>query len=119
MWMLPPEIMCNKHLLGEHHEIHMLEGCLLKGKSVEWALYGMVFPMAAPLRHEAIVKEMLRRGMLHSSILRASIFPSYEKMPYFLEDTEHNRAELYMRCVACRELQRKAKDTAEGLKTEV
>jgi hypothetical protein len=28
MWMVPPKVMCRKHLLGEHVEIHMLAGSL-------------------------------------------------------------------------------------------
>lgn len=28
MWMVDPKIMCRKHLLGEHLELHMLAGCI-------------------------------------------------------------------------------------------
>ena len=35
MWMLPPECMCRKHLLGEHVELHMLLGSMRRGKSIE------------------------------------------------------------------------------------
>lgn len=34
MWMLPPETMCRKHLLGEHVELHMLLGSLRRGKTL-------------------------------------------------------------------------------------
>ena len=35
MWMVNPEILCRKHLLGEHVELHMLVGWIIKGKSIQ------------------------------------------------------------------------------------
>ena len=35
MWMVDPKKMCRKHLLGEHVEIHMMVGTLLKGRSID------------------------------------------------------------------------------------
>jgi hypothetical protein len=32
MWMVDPRLVCSKHLLGEHVELHMFVGCLLKRK---------------------------------------------------------------------------------------
>ncbi len=75
VWDLPPKQLCRKHLLGEHRELHGLWNILTKhtGKggysnhpeTKRWvgktkALY---------LRHEALVKEMLRRGYQHHSPL--------------------------------------------------
>ena len=40
MWMLPPETMCRKHLLGEHVELHMLLGSLRRGKNIDGFLAG-------------------------------------------------------------------------------
>jgi hypothetical protein len=73
IWDLPPEKLCRKHLLGEHYELHALWTVLTKGKkgfsrhpeTVRWkgklkALY---------LRHEALVREMQRRGYKHKSPL--------------------------------------------------
>lgn len=34
MWMVPPELMCRQHLLGEHVELHMFVGAINKGTSV-------------------------------------------------------------------------------------
>jgi hypothetical protein len=47
MWMVWPELMCRKHLLGEHVEIHMLLGALNKGHRVQGFInkgYGTKFP---------------------------------------------------------------------------
>lgn len=34
MWMVPPIVMCQQHLLGEHVEMHMLIGAMKKGTSM-------------------------------------------------------------------------------------
>lgn len=34
MWMVDPATMCDRHLLGEHAEIHMAIGTIAKGRSV-------------------------------------------------------------------------------------
>lgn len=37
MWMVDPATMCDRHLLGEHAEIHMAIGTIAKGRSVAGA----------------------------------------------------------------------------------
>jgi hypothetical protein len=77
IWDLPPEKLCRKHLLGEHYELHALWIILTKGKkgfsrhpeTLRWkgklkALY---------LRHEALVREMQRRGYNHKTPLDESL----------------------------------------------
>lgn len=34
MWMIDPKKMCNKHLFGEHVELHMFVGIINKNKSL-------------------------------------------------------------------------------------
>lgn len=73
IWDLDPKILCRKHLLGEHRELHALWSIISKGKkgyskhpeTLRWngklhALY---------LRHEELVKEMIKRGYKHNSPL--------------------------------------------------
>lgn len=75
VWDVEPKILCRKHLLGEHRELHGLWNILTKheGKggysqhpeTKRWvgklkALYN---------RHESLVKEMTRRGYNHYSPL--------------------------------------------------
>lgn len=70
MWMVNPKYMCNKHLLGEHVEIHMLIGSLLKNKSIKGFLdRGLLEPQNASTRHAELVQEMEARGMKHKSNL--------------------------------------------------
>ena len=70
MWMVKPQLMCRKHLLGEHVEIHMLVGSIQRGKSVAGFLAkGLLEPQSIRSRHEILVVEMLRRGYTHKSEL--------------------------------------------------
>lgn len=70
MWMVNPAIMCRKHLLGEHVEIHMFQGCLNKGKNVDgYVKNGLVDLGFLKVRHSALVDEMTRRGYKHNSPL--------------------------------------------------
>lgn len=73
VWDVDPELLCSRHLLGEHNEIHAVWAVItenLKGYShhpetARWrgklkALY---------LRHEKTAKEMEKRGFNHKSPL--------------------------------------------------
>lgn len=73
IWDLPPEILCRKHLLGEHRELHALWTIITQNKkgyskhpeTLRWvgklkALY---------IRHNLLVKEMMNRGYKHHSSL--------------------------------------------------
>lgn len=73
VWDVSPTILCRKHLLGEHRELHAIYVILSKDKkgyrnhpeTKRWvgklaALY---------LRHEKLVEEMGKRGYVHASPL--------------------------------------------------
>lgn len=73
IWDLPPKVLCRKHLLAEHRELHAIWNILTKKKkgyshhpeTLRWkgklkALYK---------RHEEEVKELKRRGYRHFSFL--------------------------------------------------
>lgn len=73
VWDIKPKLLCRKHLLGEHRELHGLYTILAHDKkgyrqhpeTKRWegklaALYS---------RHEQLVKEMERRGYVHASPL--------------------------------------------------
>lgn len=71
MWMVDPKILCRQHLLGEHKELHMLAGCVARGKSLRGYLEkGLIQIHSIKCRHEELVEEMQRRGYNHSSPLR-------------------------------------------------
>ena len=76
IWDLSPEILCRRHLLGEHRELHGLWLILTKEKkgfarhpeTVRWR--GKL--KALFQRHEALVAEMARRGYRHNTPLPAA-----------------------------------------------
>lgn len=71
MWMVNPAIMCRKHLLGEHVELHMAAAHLRLGRRVDgWADANCLEPRAIGRRHKALAVEMTLRGYKHASPLR-------------------------------------------------
>jgi hypothetical protein len=99
MWNVPPKLLCNQHLLGEHCEMHMFVGCINKGVSVGGYIEsGLVEVHNIKKRHTALAKEMTKRGMNHTS-----------KLPYFVSwragevDKIVNVEELAKRCEKCEE----------------
>ena len=102
MWLVNPETMCRKHLLGEHYELHMLSGSLLKGRSIQGHLEkGNLEPSLLHTRHSELVGEMTRRGMHHRSPLPAIDVSSWGSG---YVDPTTAEAELRRRCGVCREL---------------
>jgi hypothetical protein len=100
MWLVEPKTMCRKHLLGEHLELHMLAGCLDKGKNIRgFVEHGFVDPTLLLERHDQLVYEMKQRGYNHCSPIG--------NLPQDMEkghiDPEANRVELCGRCAECRE----------------
>src|SRR5579883_1035759 len=73
IWDLPPRLLCRRHLLGEHRELHAVWSILTKGKTgysshpetLRWK--GKLKALFA--RHERLVAEMARRGYRHASPL--------------------------------------------------
>lgn len=99
MWMVDPKMMCNKHLLGEHVETHMLEGSIRMGKSVEGFIKnGLVNLDHLKHRHDCLAAEMENRGMNHKSPLIPSALQTGGEV-----DQVASLMELGRRCPACRE----------------
>jgi hypothetical protein len=73
IWDIPPNKLCNAHLLGEHRELHAIWSIIINNKkgyakhpeTLRW--YGKL--KALYLTHEKIVKEMKKRGFNHYSHL--------------------------------------------------
>jgi hypothetical protein len=99
MWMVDPKIMCLKHLLGEHVELHMLVGTIRQGKSLSgYARNGLVETSKIADRHRALVIEMTARGIRHRSTLRYT-----DKLNIGKVDRTAAKKELLRRCPACRQ----------------
>lgn len=106
MWMVDPRILCSKHLLGEHVETHMFAGSIRKGLSMQGYIdAGLLEVRSLFARHEALVKEMKRRGMVHSSPLFFD--PRSEEARRWKGsrvDREASLEELLRRCKRCEAL---------------
>jgi hypothetical protein len=101
MWMVDPRKMCDQHLLGEHVELHMLVGTLVRKKSVAGFVENKLIEVHnVRRRHAELVKEMTRRGMKHRSPL-----PAFRAVRLGSVDPRLNLRELARRCRACCALQ--------------
>ncbi len=99
MWMVQPDLLCRKHLMGEHVELHMLVGSLNKGKSVKGFVDdGLIEVQSVRDRHEQLAVEMLRRGYNHKSPL-----PEFDSFIAGSVNVSDNIEELKRRCSDCKE----------------
>ena len=69
MWMINPELLCNKHLLGEHGEIHKHRHNFEKKHKITKRISPVVQiePESMEKRHNALAIEMQRRRYNHQS----------------------------------------------------
>ncbi|RRJ34245.1 hypothetical protein EIK79_00065 [Halocatena pleomorpha] len=109
MWCVPPEILCDDHLRGEHAEHHQLVGTILNhphGEAIAagHAEEGNIDTTRVEDRHDELAEEMERRGFDHESPLE------YDGPTFGLGaiDVDHNRSDLLNRCNKCRERATKA-----------
>ena len=99
MWNVNPELLCTKHLLGCHVEMHMFIGCIKKGTSLKGYIdNGLVEVQHIKREHDLIAEEMIKRGMNHKTPLEQNI--CYDAG---CVDSEQNINELRTRCIKCRE----------------
>lgn len=103
MWGVEPRLLCKKHLLGEHVEMHMFVGHLNKGRQLGKYLDGLVQRELVRERHDRLADEISRRGYKHGSPL-----PDYDRRPEGWIDARENLKELARRCPGCRTRQRLA-----------
>jgi len=109
MWLCDPKILCQKHLCGEHVEMHMFLGTLKEGKKFDGYLKNNCFqPRSLYERHEELKNEMIRRGYNHKSdILLGEFFGIYygikslEKRNWEI-DKKKSLKDLLSRCSECR-----------------
>ena len=99
MWNIYPELMCRKHLLGEHAEMHMFLGTLSLGKKIDgYICSGLVEIHNIKLRHDELAQEIVRRGYCHNSPMND--FPLFERAGFV--DIQRSYKELESRCAECR-----------------
>lgn len=104
MWGVDPKVMCRKHLLGEHVEMHMMIGTLQKKRSIQGFIDNDLMEVHnVRRRHDELVKEMKRRGMNHNSPL-----PEYKLFKAGKINIEQNLKDLARRCKDCAKMQSSA-----------
>ena len=104
MWMVNPEVMCRRHLLGEHVELHMFVGSLQRKKNITGYIENdLLEPQSIIQRHKDIANEMFNRGYVHKSPL--PVFDlSYlsEKIKLHKIDRANSIEQLVNRCLQCK-----------------
>jgi hypothetical protein len=109
MWGINPELLCNKHLIGEHGEIHKHRHNFVKKHKITNRITPIVQiePQNMETRHNQLAIEMLRRGFNHNS-------------PYELPDLSHlNDKERYAKIdinISIRDLKNRCPQCNEKLK---
>lgn len=103
MWMLPPEILCKKHLLGEHGEIHKHKHNFEKRHKIDKRIHPIVQiePESMASRHDALAKEMMARGYNHQSPYSMPDISYLGNQAKVKVNLEHNIADLANRCPEC------------------
>lgn len=102
MWNVNPNLLCTKHLTGEHSEMHMFAASFRLGRKVEGFLRDkLLSPSEIAKRHDELATEMTLRGMNHQSPLEQPDVGALAGVTTV--DSEANLYELVRRCPACRE----------------
>jgi hypothetical protein len=105
IWDLHPKLLCTKHLAAEHRELHGLWNILAYDKrgyrkhpeTMRWegklkALYH---------RHEALVREMGRRGWNHRTPLDIRLAVGLSRQRMFVDSLSRQRELLRAKPCAC------------------
>lgn len=104
IWGVPVGCMCQKHLLGEHVEMHMFKATIESGKSVDGYVRDKLLDTnRIAERHELLVEEMRARGIRHNSPLDKVDYPEGFVHRHSVVQDE-SEMELARRCPDCRAL---------------
>lgn len=106
MWGVDTGMLCRKHLLGEHVEMHMFIGAMTRKKNLQGFVdKGLVETKEIINRHDQLAAEMIKRGMNHKSPLDSfaqTVLDTYPEQGKL--DIEANIEDLINRCADCRAL---------------
>lgn len=108
--MVDPSIMCRKHLLGEHVELHMFVGAMQHNKNlIGYFKDGLLEVDGIIERHNVIVQEMENRGYKHKSPITMEHLVNagwrwylQEYVGFWSIDKDKSLRELINRCDECR-----------------
>lgn len=105
VWDVGVDELCDRHLLGEHRELHAIWAILTGGRTgyanhpetVRWR--GRLAALYA--RHEAEVAEMGRRGFRHASPLDRRLATGEARQSQLVDPLDDQRARLAGKDCAC------------------
>lgn len=104
MWMVDPRLLCLRHLLGEHRDVHQLVGCLRLGRSIKGHLMKRyIDPSSIYMRHSELEKELEKRGAHLKSplnVVECVAFGHWHGVGFI--DQGKSLFELSTRCEKCR-----------------
>lgn len=107
MWGIPANLLCSKHLRGEHFELHILSGVITKQTNPKLlqtlAKNGLLCLRDLAIRHDEIADEMMLRGMNHKSDLWFD-WEMYHRslgLPDSDIDLDKSVYDLFTRCSEC------------------
>lgn len=102
-WHVNPKIMCNRHLLGEHCEHHMMVGAIKKKKKFNGYIEkNCVEPQSLQQRHDELALEMLARGFNHKTPLpEHDISYLSPEIATYKINKEQSLNDLITRCPIC------------------
>jgi hypothetical protein len=106
VWDIPPEDLCNNHLLGEHRELHAVWSVITKNKegysnhpeTKRWV--GKLAALYA--RHEKEVAEMKNRGFNHFSPLEKELAKGKKEQDLLIDSKKRQRKNLKNKPCFCR-----------------
>jgi hypothetical protein len=98
--MINSKILCNRHLCGEHGELHKFRHNFVKGHKIG-GRKGQIEPVSMASRHDELEAEMKSRGMNAKSPYEQPDLSKYD-LEGFIVDKEAALADLVGRCPECK-----------------
>jgi hypothetical protein len=108
VWDVDPKLLCRKHLLGEHRELHGLWNILTKHNAVGGyskhpeTLRWIGKEKALFNRHELLIEEFSRRGYNHNTPLDPTLAIGSEVQDQFINTLEEQYEILKDKGCECR-----------------
>lgn len=112
MWMSSPDGMCDKHLLGEHGELHKFLSSFRREYSITQRVqfgHVQIEPLAMKTRHDELAQEIARRWPEKNNPHRSPWTDNIQTLLAYLPEQERTArvdrqaalAELHARCPEC------------------
>lgn len=102
--MVKPKLLCDKHLLGEHVECHMLAANLIRRRKItKYIKFNLLEPRSLQKRHDSLAREMQQRKFKHKSPLPhydISYLPNQQQG--YKVNVKLSLKDLLTRCSKCR-----------------